>query len=156
MLEVNKPQATAGAPRPVPEAGLSIAEAAHRTGVSVHTLRYYERAGLIITPVDRTVTGRRRYQQLDLDWITVCTRLRATGMPIKAIRRYAQLVASGHGNEQERLALLEAHRAEVIAELTNLQDNLTLIDHKIDVYRGRLAAGDADQLWAPNRQARAR
>ncbi len=58
-----------------------------------------------------------------------------------------------HGNEQERLALMEAHRADVTAKLAERQENLKLIDHKIDVYRGRLAAGDADQLWAPNRQA---
>jgi DNA-binding transcriptional MerR regulator len=129
--------------------GVSIAEAARRTGVSVHTLRYYERAGLVVTTVERTDGGRRRYQQQDLYWITICTKLRATGMPIKTIRRYAQLVSAGPGNEQERLALLEAHRADVTAKLVELQENLKLIDHKIGVYRGRLAAGDADQLWAP-------
>jgi DNA-binding transcriptional MerR regulator len=150
VLEV-KPQPLSGPVRSDPQAGLSIAEAARRTGVSVHTLRYYERAGLVVSPVDRNASGRRRYQQLDLDWITVCTRLRATGMPIKTIRHYAQLVAAGHGNEDERLALMESHRAEVIAKLAELQENLELIDHKIDVYRGRLAAGDADRLWAPIR-----
>src|SRR6266496_2230097 len=134
MLEV-KPRPVPGLARSDPQAGLSIAEAARRTGVSVHT---------------------RRYQQLDLDWITICTRLRATGMPIKTIRRYAQLVSAGRGNEQERLALMEAHRADVTAKLAGIQENLKLIDHKINVYRGRLAAGDADQLWAPSRQAGAR
>jgi DNA-binding transcriptional MerR regulator len=119
----------------------------------VHTLRYYERAGLVVTPIDRTAGGRRRYHQLDLKWIVVCTKLRATGMPIKSIRRYAQLVAAGPGNEQERLALMEAHRADVTAKLAEIQENLKLIDHKIDIYRGSLAAGDADQLWAPNRAA---
>jgi DNA-binding transcriptional MerR regulator len=141
-------------PEPVPagsasDRGVSIAEAARRTGVSVHTLRYYERAGLVITPVDRTAGGRRRYQKLDLDWIKICTRLRATGMPIKTIRRYAELVSGGPGNEQERLALLEAHQADVTAKLAELTENLKLIDHKIDVYRSRVAAGDADRLWAP-------
>ncbi len=138
MLEVN-----------VPERGVSIAEAARRTGVSVHTLRYYERAGLVVTTVDRNAAGRRRYRQLDLDWIKVCTRLRATGMPIRAIRRYAELVSAGRGNEHERLALLEAHRADVVAKIAELNENLRLIDHKVDVYRGRLAAGEADRLWAP-------
>jgi DNA-binding transcriptional MerR regulator len=133
----------------VNDTGLSIAEAARRTGVSVHTLRYYERAGLVVTTVDRNAAGRRRYQQLDLDWIKVCTRLRATGMPIRTIRRYAQLVSAGRGNEQDRLALLEDHRAEVLAKIAELHENLELIDHKIDVYRGRLDAGEADRLWAP-------
>jgi len=130
VLEVKPPPA-------VPQEGLSIAEAARRTGVSVHTLRYYERAGLVVTSIDRTAGGRRRYHKLDLDWIVVCTKLRATGMPIRSIRRYAELVAAGTGNEKERLALME--------------ESLKTIDHKIDVYRGRLEAGDADQLWAPNR-----
>jgi DNA-binding transcriptional MerR regulator len=128
---------------------MSIAEAARHTGVSVHTLRYYERAGLVITPIDRTATGRRRYHKLDLDWITICTRLRATGMPIKTILRYAQLVSAGPGNEPERLALLQSHRATVTAKLAELRANLTLIDHKIHVYQGRLTAGTADHLWAP-------
>jgi DNA-binding transcriptional MerR regulator len=70
-------------------------------------------------------------------------------MPIRTIRRYAELVAAGRGNEQARLALLEGHRAEVLAKIAELHENLELIDHKIDVYRGRLDAGEADQLWAP-------
>src|SRR5258708_4593738 len=155
MLEV-KPPPVPGPARSDPQAGLSIAQATPRTGVSAHTLRYYERAGLVVTTVDRTAGGRRRYHQLDLDWITICTKLRATGMPIKTIRRYAQLVSAGPGNEQERLALMEAHRADVTAKLAEIQENLKLIYHKINVYRGRLAAGDAHQLWAPNRQAGAR
>jgi DNA-binding transcriptional MerR regulator len=114
VLEV-KPQPVSK--HPLPQAGVSIAEAARRTGVSVHTLRYYERAGLVVTPVQRNAGGRRRYRQYDLDWITVCTKLRATGMPIRTIRRYAELVAAGRGNEQQRLALLQAHRAEVTATL---------------------------------------
>jgi DNA-binding transcriptional MerR regulator len=130
--------------------GLSIGDAARATGVSVHTLRYYERAGLVVTAIDRTAGGRRRYRQLDLDWITICTKLRGTGMPIKSIRRYAQLVAAGRGNEQDRLALLESHRADVRTRLVELEECLRLIDHKIDVYRGRIIAGDADQLWAPS------
>jgi DNA-binding transcriptional MerR regulator len=111
------------------------------------------RAGLSIAEAARTTGGRRRYQPQDLQWITMCTKLRATGMPIKTIRRYAELVAAGRGNEPERLALMESHRAEVTARLAELQENLELIDHKIDVYRGRLTAGDADQLWAPTRPA---
>jgi DNA-binding transcriptional MerR regulator len=122
----------------------------------VHTLRYYERAGLVVTTVDRTDGGWRRYQEEDLKWISICTKLRATGMPIRTIRRYAQLVAAGPGNEPERLALLEAHRADVTAKLAEITESLKLIEHKIDVYQGRLAAGDADQLWAPRRLAGAR
>jgi DNA-binding transcriptional MerR regulator len=154
VLEV-KPRSASDAVRQkarrgaVPAEGVTIAEAARRTGVSAHTLRYYERAGLVVSPVDRTSGGRRRYRELDLKWIIICTKLRATGMPIRGLRRYAELVAAGPGNEAERLALLEAHRAEVLAKLSEIQENLKIIDHKIDVYRGSLAAGEADRLWAP-------
>ncbi len=154
MLEV-KPQPASRAPgrkahaSAVPAEGVTIAEAARRTGVSVHTLRYYERAGLVVGPVDRTSGGRRRYRELDLKWIIICTKLRATGMPIRGLRRYAELVAAGPGNEAERLALLEAHRADVLARLAEIQENLKIIDYKIEVYRGSLAAGEADRLWAP-------
>jgi DNA-binding transcriptional MerR regulator len=159
VLEVKpKPASIATKPKArastVPAEGVTIAEAARRTGVSVHTLRYYERAGLVVSPVDRTSSGRRRYRELDLKWIIICTKLRATGMPIKGLRRYAQLVAAGPGNEAERLALMEAHRADVLTRLAEIQENLKLIDHKIDVYRGSLAAGEADQLWAPVSLAR--
>ena len=152
MLEVkpHSPSQPPVTPDPAaPQPGMSIAEAARRTGVSVHTLRYYERAGLVVSTIDRTSSGRRSYQPEDLYWIRVCTKLRSTGMPIRTIRRYADLVSAGPGNEAERLALMEAHRAEVIAKLTEIQDNLTLIDRKIDVYRGRIATGDAGDLWAP-------
>jgi DNA-binding transcriptional MerR regulator len=155
MLEV-KSEPGPGPAGPERQEGMSIAEAARRTGVSVHTLRYYERAGLVVTTVDRTASGRRRYRQLDLDWIVVCTKLRATGMPIMTIRRYAELVAAGPGNEQDRLALMEAHRDEVVAKLAEMAESLKIIEHKIGVYRGRLAAGEDDLLWAQGRVAGAR
>jgi DNA-binding transcriptional MerR regulator len=124
--------------------GLRADAAGHFRRQRVHPL-----AGLVVSPVDRTSGGRRRYRELDLKWIIICTKLRATGMPIRGIRRYAGLVAAGPGNEAERLALLESHRADVLAKLAEIQENLKIIDHKIDVYRGSLAAGDADRLWAP-------
>ncbi|MFE1174871.1 MerR family transcriptional regulator [Streptomyces sp. NPDC058773] len=156
MLEIKQHSASGAAeptarPAAVPAEGVTIAEAARRTGVSVHTLRYYERAGLVVSPVDRTSGGRRRYGEIDLKWIFICTKLRATGMPIRGIRQYAELVAAGPGNEAERLALMEAHREDVLAKLAETQENLKMIDRKIEVYRGRLATGDAEGFWAPVR-----
>ena len=122
----------------VPAQELTIAEAAAEAGLSVHTLRYYERAGLL-TPVDRNGSGHRRYTSDDIAWIVVCTKLRATGMPIRRIREYAELVREGDGNEAERLALLEAHREDVRARLREVRRNLELIDYKIELYRGKCA-----------------
>lgn len=123
------------------ELGLTIAAAAERAGLSAHTLRYYERAGLL-AGIERDGSGHRRFSEDDIGWIVVCTRLRATGMPIRGIRAYAELVRAGEGNEAERLAMLEAHRRDVLERLAEVNRNLELIDHKISVYR-ECVGGDA-------------
>ena len=117
--------------------GLTIAEAARASGISAYTLRYYERAGLIGN-VGRADSGHRRYTEEDLAWIHVLQCLRATGMPIRDIRRYAELARAGEGNERERLALPEEHRAAVQAQLDEVRGHLQFIDHKITTYKDRL------------------
>lgn len=114
----------------------SIAEAAERSGLTTHTLRYYERDGLMLTSVDRSPAGHRRFTERDLNWIQLITRLRATGMPIRDVRRYAELVRAGDGNEAERLALLVRHREQVEAQLAEVTSHLRAIDHKIGIYEG--------------------
>ena len=120
------------------ETGLSIAEAAEHTGLSADTLRYYERDDLLLGPVDRSASGHRRYRERDLTWIEMITRLRSTGMPIRDVRRYAALVRAGAGNEAERLALLQDHRARVERQLAEVTGHLRAIDHKIGIYEGIL------------------
>jgi len=117
---------------------LSIAQAAAETGLTTHTLRYYERDGLMLAPVDRATSGHRRYSEWDLVWIEMITRLRSTGMPIRDVRRYAALVRDGAGNEAERLALLKAHRERVEAQLVEVTAHLRAIDHKIGIYEGQV------------------
>jgi DNA-binding transcriptional MerR regulator len=116
---------------------LTVAEAAQAAGVSAHTLRYYERAGLL-APIERNGSGHRRFTPEDVEWVIVCTKLRATGMPIRMIRAYAALVHEGAGNEGARLALLEVHRVQVLERLAEVERNLELIDFKIDLYRERI------------------
>ncbi|MGI8645364.1 MAG: MerR family transcriptional regulator [Nocardioides sp.] len=115
---------------------LTIAETAERTGLTAHTLRYYERDGLMLS-VGRSATGHRRYTDGDLEWITLITKLRRTGMPIRDVRRYADLVRAGSGNESERLQILQRHRALVRAQLEEVTQHLELIERKIDHYAGR-------------------
>jgi len=116
---------------------LSIADAAERSGLSAHTLRYYERAGLL-EPVGRNGSGHRRYREADLERITFLARLRATGMPIREVRRYAELMQAGEDTNAARLALLEAHRDAVLAGLETTARNLELIEWKINFYKERL------------------
>jgi DNA-binding transcriptional MerR regulator len=117
-----------------PTRPLSISEAAEASGLSAHTLRYYERIGLL-EPVSRDGSGHRRYREADLQLIAFLTKLRATGMPIREVRRYAELMKAGESTNEERLTLLEAHRDVVLAGLEETARNLELIEWKINVYR---------------------
>ena len=117
---------------------LSIAEAAAASGLTTHTLRYYERDGLMLDAVDRAPSGHRRYTERDLGWIVMITRLRSTGMPVREVRAYAALVRAGDGNEAERLALLRAHRQRVLAQLAEVRDNLAAIDVKVALYESKV------------------
>ncbi|TCJ35350.1 MerR family transcriptional regulator [Parafrankia sp. BMG5.11] len=119
------------------DSGLTIAETATVSGVSAHTLRYYERVGLMLDRVARAPSSHRRYDDEDLRWIATLTALRQTGMPIRQIARYAALVRAGHGNETERLELLTAHKERVTERLDEVRRHLTAIDTKIDIYRER-------------------
>jgi DNA-binding transcriptional MerR regulator len=112
---------------------LTISEVAERTGLTRHTLRYYERDGLMLG-VSRAGSGHRRYSERDLGWIELITKLRATGMPVREVRRYAEMVRAGDGNEDERLALLHAHRQRVLAQLDTMAAHLEAIDMKISYY----------------------
>jgi DNA-binding transcriptional MerR regulator len=119
---------------------ISISDAAQVTGLSTHTLRYYERAGLMLDRVGRAPSSHRRYTEEEIRWVTLLTKMRATGMPIRRLREYADLVRAGDGNELERLELLEEHRAAVVIQLAAMRANLDAIDQKIALYRGRLTA----------------
>ena len=110
----------------------SISEAAKKCGLSPHTLRWYERIGLL-DRVQRTADGRRRFCDRDLEWLSLITKLRDTGMPVKDMQRYAELVRSGAGHA-ERLELLTRHRAEVRKALAAQKECLKLLDNKIDIY----------------------
>jgi DNA-binding transcriptional MerR regulator len=125
---------------------LSIAEMARRTGLTPHTLRYYERDGLLLG-VSRAGSGHRRYSARDIAWIELITKLRATGMPVREVRRYADLVRAGEGNEGERLALLRTHRERVREQLGMMAAYLDAIDMKISFY-----AGAADACVPPDSQ----
>jgi len=109
-------------------------EVVQRTGFSLDTLRYYERIGLL-DDVERTSGGRRVYRDDHIDWLGVLHCLRRTGMPVREMRRYAELTRDGEATEAERLAILEEHRAAVLAEIDELRNALSVIDGKIAYYR---------------------
>jgi len=114
----------------------TVGETSERTGFSVDTLRYYEREGLL-DPPDRTVSGRRRYTEDDLEWLGLLSCLRGTGMPIGEMRAFAELLREGDGNWTARRRLLEAHRQRVLSTIDDLNAQLGKVQHKIDYYRGK-------------------
>jgi len=116
------------------EQELTIQQVAAATGLSVHTLRYYERCDLI-APIHRARNGHRRYSEQDISWIQFLTKLRLTGMPIRQMQQYATLLRQQPDAVQERRALLEAHRQKVVENLQQLQENLAAIDWKIQHYK---------------------
>ncbi|MGD0167690.1 MAG: MerR family transcriptional regulator [Gaiellaceae bacterium] len=114
----------------------AIKEAAERTGVSTHTLRYYERIGLL-EPIDRETSGRRRYSEADIYSVRFLTMLRATGMPIRDMLVFMQLTWAGDETVSERAELLERHRSELQARLIELDGHMEVLARKIAFYRQR-------------------
>jgi DNA-binding transcriptional MerR regulator len=115
------------------QSAMKISELAKRTGLSAHTIRYYERIGLLPF-ADRDTGGQRDYDETVLVWIGFLKRLKTTGMPIREMLQYAELRAQGDQTGPERRALLEQHRERVRAHLAELEDSLLVLDTKIDSY----------------------
>jgi DNA-binding transcriptional MerR regulator len=113
---------------------LSVGEAAARVGLTTYTLRWYEQEGLV-APVGRDSAGRRRYTEDDLNWLVLLTRLRRTGMPVRDMRRYAELARQGDRTRAARRALFEAHRVRVLARMAELEEDLKVLNYKIETYR---------------------
>ncbi len=114
---------------------MKIGELAKRSGLSAHTIRYYERIGLL-PYADRNQSGQRDYDASILVWTEFLGRLKATGMPIRQMQRYAALRNLGAKTETERHDLLFEHRARVRAHVAELQENLLVLDTKIAGYAG--------------------
>ncbi|MBN1814287.1 MAG: MerR family transcriptional regulator [Anaerolineae bacterium] len=116
------------------EVGLTVQETADKTGLSAHTIRYYERIGLIPS-IERASNGHRRYSEDDIGWIEFLKCLRSTGMPISEMQRYVELQQEGDSTLHDRLALLEAHRRRIKAKIRELNSFLERIEGKIGYYQ---------------------
>ena len=112
---------------------ITIAEAAERSGLSAHTLRYYERIGLIHR-VGRGQNGHRRYGRGDIEWLEFLIKLRTTDMPIRQMVEYAELVREGPQTASRRRAMLEAHREALRERIAELEETAAVIDRKIEIY----------------------
>jgi DNA-binding transcriptional MerR regulator len=112
---------------------LTIKQVAAETGLNVHTLRYYERIGLIAW-IDRAENSHRRYDRDDVSWIQFLMKLRAIGMPIQDMLLYSQLQRQGDETLAQRLAMLKHLRDNLRSQVAEVQQHLALLDYKVDVY----------------------
>lgn len=113
---------------------LTVGQVAKLTGLTTHTLRWYEQVGLLKS-VARDAAGHRQYTRTDLRWLVLLMRLRATGMPVSEMLRYAELVRADVPTESQRAELLEAHRDRVLSHIADLHRDLDVINRKIAGYR---------------------
>ncbi|ANS77165.1 MerR family transcriptional regulator [Paenibacillus yonginensis] len=111
----------------------SIQQIAKLTGLTDHTLRYYEKIGLL-NGVQRDGIGYRQYSEQDMAWIQFLIRLRETGMKIGEMKRFSELRSLGEGTIRERRELLESHREGIYAQMAALMENVKAIEDKIQVY----------------------
>jgi DNA-binding transcriptional MerR regulator len=125
----------------VPAEGLTISAAAEVSGLSVDTLRYYEKEGLTLHRPGRSSSGQRRYTEENVRWLATLVMLRKTGMPIRDIKRFVELYRTD-GSEADRLAILEDHRAHVLDDLAEVQTHLAAINRKIDYYKTVVIDGE--------------
>ena len=120
----------------------SIREVSEKTGLSAHTLRFYEKEGLL-PGVERSSSGIRRYSDADLELLGGICCLKNTGMSLREIARFMQLSQEGDCTLRERVALLRAHRDEVLARMEEMQSHLDKVTRKLDCYTEKLRAYEA-------------
>lgn len=111
----------------------SINEVSKKFGLSIHTLRYYDKEGLMPF-LERDRAGNRVFSETDFNWITMICCLKNTGMPIKEIKQYADWCTQGMQTIDERKVMISNHRKKVLIQLEDLKKDLKLIDSKIEVY----------------------
>ena len=123
----------------------TISGVAKSTGVSIDTLRYYERIGLI-HGVARLSNTHRCYTESDIQWIQFLLKLRATGVSIQQMLEYVRLQREGESTLRERVAMLKAHHNQVEAHIQQMQEYLVVLDYKITLYESTLLAREAEKV----------
>ncbi|APM39775.1 MerR family transcriptional regulator [Clostridium kluyveri] len=118
----------------------TITEAAKRCGLTAHTLRFYDKEGLLPF-VDRTPSGIRTFKESDFEWLNTISCLKDTGMPIKRIREFIDLCMHGNTTLEQRLKFLRNHKLVVEKQMNELKMHMKTINHKIQYYETVVEAG---------------
>jgi len=127
----------------------TISEAAEKTGLSAHTLRFYDKQGLLPF-VDRNKAGNRDFKESDFEWLAIITCLKKSGMPVKKIKQYIDWCMEGDATLNERLEVFEAHKKAVTEKIAELETYMHKIDYKIWFYKTAIGAGTEAALAQNN------
>jgi len=111
-----------------------ISEISERSGLSVHTLRYYEKEGLLRN-ISRNTSGRRKYSEVDLIWLTWIQRLKSTGMSLKDIKQFSVLRTMGDASISDRKNMLIEHSQKLKSDIQRLQNELDIVEYKVEAYQ---------------------
>ncbi|MCZ8517742.1 MerR family transcriptional regulator [Paenibacillus filicis] len=122
----------------------TINEVADKFGLSAHTLRYYDKEGLLPF-ISRNKSGNRVFTELDLTWVALICCLKNTGMPIKDMKQYSDWCTQGSRTIDERKEMLTAHRIQMLKQIEDLKKNLELIDSKIATYENPVLSRRMDE-----------
>ena len=117
----------------------TIQEVSKKTGLTAHTLRYYEKEGLL-SGVERTQGGFRQYTDEDLERLGLICCLKNTGMSLQEITRFVTLTHEGDQTLKERVELLREHRESVIARMAEMQRYLDKVTWKLNFFTEKLRA----------------
>lgn len=115
----------------------TIGQVAEKMGVTTHTLRYYEKEGLLPF-VERTESGIRSFKDSDVECLHIIECLKATGMPIKDIKVFIDWCAEGDSTLQQRYEMFLERRKEVLQQMADLQRTLATIEYKCQYYKDTL------------------
>jgi DNA-binding transcriptional MerR regulator len=122
---------------------MKISEVSEQFGLSVDTLRYYEKIGLL-PPVNRTDSGIRDYDELDTKRIDFVKCMRAAGLPIEVLLEYFALVEQGDETIEARKKILQEQRTRLMVRMAEMQETLDLLNHKIQVYENAVLKSEQE------------
>ena len=126
----------------------TTAKAAEKIGISAHTLRFYDKEGLLPN-VGRDEHGNRRFTDNDLQWLSLLQCLKNTGMSLKDIKRFAECTTIGDDTIDERLALFESQTENVKRQIAELKRYLNLLEYKLAFYQQAKALGSVEAVNLP-------
>jgi DNA-binding transcriptional MerR regulator len=124
---------------------MKIAEVSEQYGLSVDTLRYYERVGLI-PPVNRSESGIRDYNELDLRRVDFIKCMRSAGLPVEVLIEYIALVQKGDKTIEARKEILVEQRELLVTRMKEMQKTLDILDHKIEVYENAVLKKEKEMI----------